>query len=97
MATGFFLDARGVVSLPRFGRVEKDGIYSTKGGEYELHPLLWRHETFGLTPQLFVSNWADVAQRRGNGNKGHITQGSLKSVCEYSKTSECVLSGEVAK
>ena len=31
----------------------------------EIHPLLWRPETFGLTHQLFVSNRADVAQRSG--------------------------------
>jgi hypothetical protein len=32
----------------------------------ELHPLLWRPETFGLNYQLFISNRAKVAQRRGH-------------------------------
>jgi hypothetical protein len=31
----------------------------------EIHPLLWRLETFGLTHHLFISNRADIAQRRG--------------------------------
>jgi hypothetical protein len=31
----------------------------------QLHPLLWRSETFELTHQLFISNRTEVAQRRG--------------------------------
>jgi len=31
----------------------------------EIHPLLWRPETFGLTHQLSISNRTEVAQRKG--------------------------------
>jgi hypothetical protein len=26
----------------------------------EIHPLLWRPETFRLTHQLCINNWADI-------------------------------------
>src|SRR5256885_15683089 len=31
----------------------------------EIHPLLWRPETFRLTHQLFISNQVEIARRRG--------------------------------
>jgi hypothetical protein len=34
----------------------------------EIHPLLWRLETFRLAHRLFISNLADMAQRRGTRN-----------------------------
>ena len=48
------------------------GLLSPEGGSirvlllsHEIHPLLWRPETFGLTHHMCRSTWADVAQRRG--------------------------------
>jgi hypothetical protein len=31
-------------------------------GHFEIHLLLWRLETFGLTHQLIISNLVEVAQ-----------------------------------
>src|SRR6266566_6517602 len=31
----------------------------------EIHPLLWRPETFRLTHQLFIRNQIEIARRRG--------------------------------
>jgi hypothetical protein len=34
----------------------------TEHAECEIHPLLWRLETYELTHQLIMSNLAEVAQ-----------------------------------
>ena len=40
-------------------------LYSHRFIVFEIHPLVWRPETFGLTHQLYISNQVEIARRRG--------------------------------
>ena len=60
------------------------GATLTGQSRNEIHPLLWRPETFGLTHQLSISNRTEVAQRKGT-RKLTTNQSGI--------TEECVLRG----
>src|SRR5947209_17247007 len=62
----------------------------------DIHPLLWRFETFGLTHQLCISNQTEITQRRGTrkqatNQSGINEEGGLRGSERSSRTSALLL------